>query len=57
MKSAKMGRPSLGVGRSVKITLPEEDWCKIEKLVDQGHAASVADYFRQLHNYQEGKKC
>lgn len=56
MKSAKIGRPSLGVGRPVKITLPEEDWCKIEKLVDQGHAASVADYFRQLHNYQEGKK-
>lgn len=49
----KMGRPSLGVGKPVKITLPEEDWTKIEQMIEQGHANSVADYFRQLH--QGGK--
>lgn len=51
-----MGRPVIGVGKPVKITLPEEDWKKIEQLIEYGHVKSVSDYFRQLHLYQEGKR-
>ncbi|MGE6579382.1 hypothetical protein ACQKFM_31300 [Paenibacillus xylanexedens] len=51
-KTARTGRPPLGVGKTVKITLPEEDWQKISTIVENGHASSVADYFRQLHQHQ-----
>lgn len=50
--AAKVGRPQIGVGKPVKITLPEEDWQKISSIVENGHASSVADYFRQLHQNQ-----
>ncbi|MNJ26030.1 hypothetical protein D3C77_204950 [compost metagenome] len=46
------GRPAIGVGRAVKITMPESDWAKIQEQIDNGHASSVADYFRQLHQAQ-----
>lgn len=49
---AKVGRPQIGVGKPVKITLPEDEWQKISTIVENGHASSVADYFRQLHQHQ-----
>ncbi|WP_339273765.1 hypothetical protein MKY59_21460 [Paenibacillus sp. FSL W8-0426] len=51
-KTIKTGRPSLGIGKTVKITLPEEEWTKISQIIEAGQAASVADYFRQLHQNQ-----
>lgn len=52
--AAKVGRPQIGVGKPVKITLPEDEWQKISTIVENGHATSVADYFRQLHQHQHG---
>ncbi|MCL6664550.1 hypothetical protein [Paenibacillus amylolyticus] len=48
----KIGRPQIGVGKPVKITLPEDDWKRIEDIINHGHALSFADYFRQLHQNQ-----
>lgn len=45
----QQGRPQIGVGKPVKITLPPEDWQKIQEHIENGHAANYADYFRQLH--------
>lgn len=45
-----IGRPSLGVTKKVSVTLREEDWEKIQELIQNGHAASFSDYFRQIHN-------
>lgn len=45
-----VGRPKIGVRRQVKMTLPAEDWELIEQAVSSGSAASIADYFRQLHD-------
>lgn len=47
-----MGRPRVGVGRPVKITLPEADWDRIDETIQNGHAENYADYFRQLHQAQ-----
>ena len=55
MEESKMGRPSIGIGKPVKITLPEQEWERIEEIVKEGHASSVADYFRQLHKSQNCK--
>lgn len=44
-----VGRPKKGVRRQVKMTLPAEDWYRIETAVLSGSASSIADYFRQLH--------
>lgn len=43
------GRPKIGLKRPVSITLPEEDWQQIDRLVQSGHCKSYADYFRRLH--------
>lgn len=45
------GRKRIGVKRPVSITLPEEDWEQIERLIKSGHCKSYADYFRSLHDY------
>ncbi|MEN1990814.1 hypothetical protein [Paenibacillus hubeiensis] len=52
ISAGRVGRPGIGIGKVVKMTLPEEDWKKIESLVKNGHASSYADYFRQLHQNQ-----
>jgi hypothetical protein len=52
VSTGRVGRPGIGIGKPVKITLPEEDWQKISTIVENGHASSVADYFRQLHQHQ-----
>lgn len=49
------GRKKIGESRPLRINLPEDDWKKIESLIENGHAASFGDYFRQLHQNQYGK--
>lgn len=51
-KKYQVGRPPIGVGKPVKITLPEEDWKEIEERIASGQASNYADYFRQLHQSQ-----
>jgi hypothetical protein len=45
----KPGRPHIGERRVISITLPENEWEKVESLITAGHATSSSDYFRQLH--------
>lgn len=49
----KIGRPSIGKSRPVKITLPEEDWIQIEQAIESGEYNSYAEYFRNLHEERE----
>lgn len=49
----KIGRPSIGKARPVKITLPEEDWKQIEQAIQSGEYNSYAEYFRNLHEEKE----
>lgn len=44
------GRKKIGESRKLSMTLPKEDWNKIDDLISNGHASSIADYFRQLHH-------
>ena len=48
--SGVIGRPAIGKGKAVKITLPDEDWQHIDDLIAQGRVKSYADYFRSLHD-------
>lgn len=50
MAKPKQGRPSLGVTRKVSITLTEDEWVQIWKWQDEGHFASLSEYFRGLHS-------
>lgn len=50
------GRPQIGVRKQIKMTLPKEDWDQIEQLIENEHAESFADYFRQLHRTQFPKR-
>lgn len=53
-KKRRRGRPRLGERRPVTMNLPASEWEKVDSLVAAGHAASTADYFRQLHEmYQQ----
>jgi hypothetical protein len=45
----KAGRPSIGDRRVISITLPGNEWNKVDSLISAGHATSASDYFRQLH--------
>lgn len=49
MEKRRVGRPSMGLTRQVKLTLPEEDWKIIEELIEKKEADGFSDYFRQLH--------
>jgi len=49
----KIGRPSIGKARPVKITLPEEDWNQIDQAIQSGEYKSFAEYFRNLHEERE----
>lgn len=43
------GRPRIGVARALKITLPQEEWERIDRMVEDGQVRSQAEYFRQAH--------
>jgi hypothetical protein len=47
-----LGRPRIGVGRPVKINLPESEWKRIDQMIADGMASGYADYFRRLHMAQ-----
>lgn len=49
LEKSVMGRPRIGLSRQVKITLPEWEWVAIEQSIDKGEYASLAAYFRELH--------
>ncbi|MEE4580557.1 hypothetical protein [Paenibacillus polymyxa] len=42
------GRKSLGIKKSVTITLPQERWDEIDSLIKNGKFKSYPDYFRHL---------
>ncbi|MFT9370112.1 hypothetical protein [Paenibacillus polymyxa] len=42
------GRKSLGIKKSVTITLPQERWDEIDSLIKNGKFKSSPDYFRHL---------
>lgn len=42
------GRKKIGESRALRITLPKEEWEVIDKIVEQGGASSLSDYFRRL---------
>lgn len=42
------GRPSLGVKKSVTITLPQEAWDQIDGLIKNGEFKNYPEYFRSL---------
>lgn len=44
------GRKKIGDSRKLSMTLPKEEWERIDEGIANGHFASIADYFRQLHN-------
>lgn len=52
----KRGRPQIGVQKQIKITMPSKDWERIESLIENKHAESYSDYFRQLHQFQNSLK-
>lgn len=43
------GRPKIGTPRALRITLPESEWDRIDKLVEEGHVKTVSEYFRLAH--------
>ncbi|WP_036720553.1 hypothetical protein [Paenibacillus sp. JCM 10914] len=45
----RVGRPAMGVNKQIKLTLPEEDWIEIEKMIANGEVDGYSGYFRQLH--------
>lgn len=45
----KVGRPKIGVSRALRITLPQEEWDRIDKLVGDEQVSSQAEYFRLAH--------
>ncbi|GAV16098.1 hypothetical protein [Paenibacillus sp. NAIST15-1] len=49
------GRPRIGERRVISITLPEEEWEKVESLIHSGYAGSAGDYFRQVHDSYQSR--
>lgn len=43
------GRPAIGTRRVISLNLPDEQWELVDRAIESGSAASVSDYFRQLH--------
>lgn len=43
------GRPRTGTPRKVSITLPDEEWERIDQLISSGQIKSLSDYFRNCH--------
>lgn len=43
------GRPAIGRRRVVSISLPDQDWKKIDQKIESGEVESLSEYFRDLH--------
>lgn len=46
------GRKKIGSSRALRITLPDEEWERIDKLIADGQASNMSEYFRLLHSAQ-----
>ena len=46
------GRKKIGSSRALRITLPDEEWKRIDKLIADGQASNMSEYFRLLHTGQ-----
>lgn len=49
------GRKKIGAVRSLRITLPDGEWDKIDSLIAEGHVSNQSEYFRLLHQSQYSK--
>lgn len=49
------GRKRIGTARALRITLPDEEWTKIDKLIEEGHVSNQSEYFRLVHLAQQQK--
>lgn len=49
------GRKKMGQSKALRINLPENEWAKIDKEIEEGTYESYADYFRRLHNDNKGE--
>ncbi|MNO06659.1 hypothetical protein D3C81_2285290 [compost metagenome] len=47
-----VGRPKIGVSRALRITLPLEEWDRIDKLVEDEIVKTQSEYFRLAHMAQ-----
>lgn len=45
-------RPRIGLTKKVSVTLPHDEWERIENLIKEGHLKSLSEYFRVLHEHQ-----
>lgn len=43
------GRPAIGKRKVVSISLPDQDWEKIDQKIESGEVSSYSEYFRTLH--------
>lgn len=43
------GRPRIGSQRVLRLTLPDEEWERIDKLVADGDVKTQSEYFRLVH--------
>lgn len=50
------GRKKIGLSKSMSITLPEKEWERIDKLVEDGHVKNRSEYFRLAHMAQWEEK-
>ena len=56
MEKRRPGRPAMGINKQVKLTLPEEDWNEIEKMIENGEVDGYSGYFRQLHQFSKRER-
>ena len=47
------GRPSVGMRKVVSVSMPEEEWQKIDRLIESKNYTGYADYFRSIHLKKE----
>jgi len=45
-------RPRIGLTKKISVTLPAQEWERIESLIENGHAKSISEYFRAIHESQ-----
>ncbi|WP_348623376.1 hypothetical protein ABFT51_20810 [Paenibacillus peoriae] len=53
-RRSRAGRKSLGVKRTVTISMPELEWADIDDMVKRKEFKSQADYFRTAHRFFRG---
>lgn len=46
------GRKRIGEKRQISITLPDQEWEMIDRMVEVGQYGSYSEYFRTLHEQE-----